>query len=189
METRTTGMFKSLANILARDRNFFAKKHILLTLIYKTIMMRNIKLFCVVILFIIIGCEKKNDCEDIACFTEPRYFTFELVDKTTNENIFTNETYSRNQIEIVNLLNDERIDYSFIDRDNLNYISIYSIGWKSEIVNCSISLDNKKVFGLYVDAERVFEDCCSFTRYNEILIEDCEFELDSSEFVYKIIIE
>ncbi|MBI9052266.1 MAG: hypothetical protein JEY96_00520 [Bacteroidales bacterium] len=148
--------------------------------------MRNIKIYYVLFLFIAIGCEKKDDCEDIACFTPPRDFTFELVDKITGENIFANETFSRNQIRIENLINDQLIEYDFIE--GRNYIYIYSIGWQTEIVNCSISLDNEKVCGLYIDAERVYENCCSFTRFNEISIEDCDFEYDSTAYLYKIFI-
>ena len=151
--------------------------------------MRNIKFYFVLVLFFAVSCEKENECEGIDCIPPVKTFTFDMVDKTTGENVFTNGTFSRNQISIINLLNDQPIDYEFIDIDNLNYIKINSIGWQTEIVNCSISIDSEKVCGLYLDAERVSEDCCSFMQYNEISIEDCEFEYDSTAYLYKIFIE
>ena len=149
--------------------------------------MKNIKIYFILILFLAVSCEKENECDGIDCIPGPKTFTFDLRDKTTGENIFANGTFSRNQISIINLLNNQPIDYEFLDKNNCIYIN--SIGWQTEIVNCSINIDNEKVCGLYLDAERVHEDCCSFMKYHEISIEDCEFDYDSSTHVYKIYIE
>ena len=151
--------------------------------------MREIKFYWILILFLTFSCETNNDCEDIACFTDPAALRFELVDKTTNENLFTNETYSPTQIRIVDLEDNESVDFTFIDYDNRNIISIHSIGWQTETINYSIRIENEEIFTLYVDAERLNENCCSFTRYNVISIENSEFEIDTINSTYKIFVE
>lgn len=138
------------------------------------------------LLFIIIqGCSNK-DCEDLLCFTPPRSFVFNVVDKETGENLFTNGTYTPEQIQVTNVEDGTRRAYSFIDEDALNYIVIASIGWETEIANVLLTIDGDEILTLYVDAERKSENCCSFTSYNEIRIENAEYEQDQQSEVYTI---
>ncbi len=130
-----------------------------------------------------------NDCEDYACFSPPNPFIFELVDKSTGENLFTNGTYNSNEIEIFNTSDSSKIEYSFIDENNINIIQIGSIGWESEIVECWLQINNSVILVLFVDAKRLSENCCSFTRYDEIRIENAVYEYNNQSGIYKILIE
>ncbi len=143
----------------------------------------------ILILFTIIiqGCNN-NDCGE--CFTPPQSFEFEIVDKTSGENLFTNGTFDSNEITITdNLNNNEPVEFSFISENNINLIRIGSIGWKTEIVNLKIDISDSHIFSFYVDTERRMEDCCSYNEYNEISVTDSEFELDSQTGIYKILEE
>jgi len=143
----------------------------------------------ILILFTIIfqGCNN-DDCGD--CFTPPQGFSFEIVDKTSGENLFTNGTFESENIEITdNLNNNEAIEFSFISENDINLIQIGSIGWETEIVNLKINISDNYIFDFYVDAERKMGDCCSYTEYNEITIADSEFELDTQTGIYKILVE
>jgi len=122
-------------------------------------------------------------------FTPPEPFKFELVDKTTKENLFTNEILRSNQIEVINSIDNSIVEFTFIDENDINIIQINSIGWQTETVNVLIKISTEPILTLYVDAERVNENCCSLTRYNEIGIENAEFELDSGTGVYKILLQ
>lgn len=129
-----------------------------------------------------------DDCGE--CFTPPQSFLFEIVEKTSGENLFTNGTYESGNIEITDYLNNnEPIEFTFISENNINLILISSIGWETEIVNLKIDISNNHIFDFYVDAERKVEECCSYTEYNEITVRESEFELDSQNGIYKILVE
>uniref|UniRef100_UPI0025BAC1FE hypothetical protein n=1 Tax=Maribacter sp. TaxID=1897614 RepID=UPI0025BAC1FE len=136
-------------------------------------MKNNILIALITFVFIFNSCD---DCGDKDCFTPPEGFTFELVDKTTKENLFTNESFSSNEISVTNLADNSNLEFNFIDEDDVNLIQINSIGWESETVNALITVSGIDIFNLIVDAERTTEDCCEFTRYNDISIENAEFE-------------
>lgn len=147
------------------------------------------KLNLILILFTVIfqSCNS-NDCGE--CFTPPQSFQFEIVDKTSGENLFTNGTYETGNIEITdNLNNNESVEFTFISENNINLIQINSIGWETEIVNLKIDISDNHIFDFYVDAERKKRDCCDYTEYNEITIGESEFELDSQTGLYKILVE
>ncbi len=147
-----------------------------------------IKIYRSLLLFIIIfnySCEQP--CGE--CFTPPELFIFEIADKTSGENLFTKGIYKASEIEVIDLSDSSRVDYSFIDEDDINLIQIHTIGWKTETVNYSINISNKNIFNLYVDAERISEDCCSYTEFHEIKIENTEYEFNQETGIYKILIE
>ena len=148
--------------------------------------MKRINLILILFTIIFQSCNN-NDCGE--CFTPPQSFSFEIVDKTSGENLFTNGTYE-SKIEITdNLNNKEPIEFSFISGNDINLIQIGSIGWETEIVNLKIDISDNHTFNLYIDAERKTGDCCSYTEYNEITIADSEFELDTQTGIYKIFVE
>ena len=131
---------------------------------------------------------KNNDCDKL-CFTSPEPFQFELVDATTGENLFTNKTYESRYIKVINIEDENRVDFNFISENNYNILVLQDLGWQTEIVNYSIQINDKELFTLYVDAERNSEDCCSFTRYNEIKIENSNYTFDKGKGLYTILIE
>ena len=143
----------------------------------------------IIILFLTLSCKKENECEDILCFTPPSPFGFELVDKLTGENLFTNGTFNSNDIKVINIDDQRNVQFTFIDETDYNIIQINTIGWKTEIVNYSILISTENIFNLYVSAERLNESCCSFTRYKEIKIENSEFELNQTNGLYKILVD
>lgn len=128
-----------------------------------------------------------EECGD--CFTPPSGFVFELVDKESGENLFTNGTYNSSDIEILNLADSSAVEFGFIDENDINVIVINTIGWKTEIVNYSSTVSGKSVFNLHVDAERLMGECCSYTIYNAIEITDAEFVQDNSSGIFRILIE
>lgn len=153
------------------------------------------KKIVVFLVLIVLGqsCNDNNPisdpCKDIDCFTPPGAFRFKVIDKDSRENLFTNGTYDKNDIEVINLKNDSKVNFRFLEGDNLNVIRIGSIGWKKEIVDAEIKVSDKLLFNLYVDAERAYGDCCSYTKYNEKRVYNCDFELDSNNGMYSILID
>ncbi|UZR99204.1 hypothetical protein [Chondrinema litorale] len=139
------------------------------------------------LLFLLLqGCSE-DDCG--ACFTPPNLFQIEIVDKATGENVFTSGAYTVSDIKVENLLEGNAATFTFIDENDLNMIRFQEIGWETEKVKYSISLDGEEIFTFYVDAERKSEDCCSFTVYREVVLEGAEYEFDSSTEIYKILLD
>lgn len=130
-----------------------------------------------------------NDCEDILCFTPPMPFVFDLVDKESGENLFTNGSYDSDDIEVFNVNDNSQREFRFISENELNVIQIGSIGWGNEIADVVLKVGDKIILNLYVDSERVSENCCNFTKYNEIRIDNAEYELDQQSGIYTILID
>ncbi|MCX2742312.1 hypothetical protein OO013_00470 [Mangrovivirga sp. M17] len=130
------------------------------------------------------SCSLENDCP--TCFTPPEPFNFELVDKETGENLFSNGTYELDQIQIINIVDESTIEYDFISENNINIIQLKSIGWETEIVNYRFDHSGNELFKLKVDAVRKNDDCCSYTEYNEVVISNVEYEFVEETGVFKI---
>ncbi len=123
------------------------------------------------------------------CFTPPRGFAFELVDAETKENLFSNSTFDPDQIQVLNIEDGSDREFSFIDEDDLDLIRIGSIGWETEIAEVVLKVGGTDILSLYVDSERVSENCCNFSKYNEIRIDNAEYELDPQTEIYTIFVK
>lgn len=152
--------------------------------------MKKIKPILLVLLLAFASCNNGDDDCNLLCFTPPNDFRFEIVDKTSGENLFTNGTYESREIKIANSLdNNSPTKFTFISDNNINLISVGSIGWKTEIVNLKFNIADNHIFDFYVEAERKAGECCEHTEYNKIEIVGAEFELDSQTGIYKIFVE
>jgi hypothetical protein len=129
----------------------------------------------------------KDDCT--SPFIPPQVFIFEIVDKITRENLFTNGTYQPEQIQITNTDNNFSTEFIFISENNINHIEINSSYWFTEIVNLKIDISNNHIFDFYADGEIIRRECFSYFEYNEITIGESEFELDQQTGVYRIFVE
>lgn len=156
---------------------------------FKTETMKQIHILLLIVPFFLFSCDRNNNCDGVDCFTPPAPFYFELVDKSSGDNLFTTGELNPDDIKVVNLDDQSNVDFEFIDENEANIIQIYTIGWETQIVNYSIEISTERLFTLYVDAETVSENCCGFTRYNEIEIDGSEFELNEQNGIYKILVE
>ncbi|MFT7250888.1 MAG: hypothetical protein ACI9FW_000605 [Flavobacterium sp.] len=59
----------------------------------------NSKMLVFIIFYLLLfSCDKVEDCTNASTGTP--YFFVEIVDSTTNENVFTNGTYTENQLSV-----------------------------------------------------------------------------------------
>ena len=148
------------------------------------------------ILILIITITTLLSCSKDDCTTPiipPQIFTFEIVDKITGENLFTNGTYQPEQIQITNTDNNFLTEFTFISENNINHIEInlsYAYAyWETGIVKLKIDISNNHIFDVYADGEIIMRECFSYYEYNEITIGESEFELDNQTGIYKILVE
>lgn len=139
------------------------------------------------ILISLFSCKDKG-CEDIACFTPPPNFVLELVDSSTGENLFTNETLNSNDIIIVDE-DGKNVTYEFIPRENLNLINLNEIGWNLGFRTYTISVGDDVIFNLELDMEEKHENCCTFFQINLFNITNYTYEKSNTTDVYIIEIE
>jgi len=147
--------------------------------------MKKIVFIIVILTITFQGCENCND----NCVSPPKAFRFDLVDKNTFENLFSNGTFNPNDISVINDLNNSKVDYSFVHENNINRIIISSIGWRTEKINITLKISNDEILRLYVDAIRETKDCCDFTQYKEIRIDNAEYEYNNHNGVHTILID
>lgn len=137
------------------------------------------------ILSFLITCDG-DDCKDYDCFTPPNYFNFEILDKASGENLYTNGSLRVDQLKVFNAVTKASMDYLFITENNLNIIVLNSVGWQTEKTTVTFELKEGVSFNFYVDAERKYEDCCSFTVFNETKVENASHEFEASKNLYSI---
>ena len=150
--------------------------------------MKNILIITFLFSLILLQRCTSNECDKV-CFTPPNSFQFAFVDASSGENLFTKGTFDKNDIKVKNIADNSNIAFTFIDENDYNILRIESIGWQTETIEYSIKIANKERLILYVDAKRINEDCCSFTRYDEIKIEEASFTSDTQKEIYTIFIE
>jgi hypothetical protein len=146
-----------------------------------------LQLLVLFLVVLILGCQN-DDCSDIACFTPPTYFTFRLIGLSSGDDLFANGTLDSTAITVINTLDEATYAYQFNSYNEQCYLVINSVGWQTEEVNLEVRAGGDLLFTLYIDAERKTENCCGFTAYNEVAVDDAEFEYETGDYVYKILI-
>jgi hypothetical protein len=133
------------------------------------------------------GCSIDDDCDN--CFTPPAPFVFDFLDKLTEENLFLTDTYQFDDLKIIDRSDDSEIIFDKYVLEDVYLIGFNTIGWESESVEYDFFFNDQLVLTMTVVAERVSEDCCTYTRFLEIEFEHSEFQFNSLEGVYKVFVE
>ncbi len=128
-----------------------------------------------------------DKCED-ACFTPPANFIFRLVDMSTDEDMFANGSLNEDEVRFVNQVDESDYDFDFISEGDYSFLNVV-VGWDTEIVTLDLMSADSVLFTFYVDAERKMGDCCSFTLYNKVSVENVDYDYDASVGIYTILLE
>jgi len=116
-------------------------------------------------------------------------FTFEIVDKISGENLFTNGTYLPEQIQITNTISNFETEFTFLSENNVNLIQVNSASWETDIVNLTFTIADNLIFELYSDGDTIVEACYSYTVFNDIFINESEFDYNAEIAIYTILVE
>lgn len=143
--------------------------------------------FCIIFLTSLTSC--KENCENQSCFTAPSNLVLNLVAASTGENLFTSETFSKSEISVTNTQNGTPIIFDFTSNTATTLLEIGDIGWQTETVQAAINVGKEKTINIRVAAERITEDCCQFTQYNGVVVENAVVQLDSDTGVYTVFVE
>jgi len=125
------------------------------------------KVFLVLFLALLcIGCNSDDD--NSLCVPPPNYKVVNIVDKTTGENVFSNETFTKNQLQIIS--NPSNLfPFTFNDDLGNDVFTIVPINTNTT-VQFSIVLNNE--INIPLTAEIIVDNSCGTVYYFERIISD-----------------
>ena len=148
--------------------------------------MKNIlSLFLIVITASLVGCNDKCDEGNQAT---PASFFVEIIDETTGENVFENETYTSQQITIQDI-DEVAIPYEFIESSNIIQIfpSVNNATGNSFVIklNNETTLQMDQIDVNY-DVSSIVGECFTAFKIENILFPNNDSELVEAVHVIKI---
>ncbi|MBK5214021.1 MAG: hypothetical protein JJE55_10225 [Flavobacteriaceae bacterium] len=135
-----------------------------------------------------------NSCSvdkcDVLCNSGPLGLDFELLDKTTGENLFTNGTFDKADIEVLDIDNNySKVQFTFNSENDRNTIGLGPFGWGTNIANYLLKVGDREIFTLHLDAEEKNENCCSYVQVNKLEISGTTYEQNQENGVYEVLVE
>lgn len=130
-------------------------------------------LLLLVVLFFTNSCNLSDDCGD--CFSPPRQFNFDLVDATTLENLFSNETFTEDSLNVYDELGEE-VTFELVFYNDSYILSLNEIGWELEPKIYTIELSSEISVIFELDMNQVTSNCCTYYEVEVFNIVDYEFE-------------
>ena len=145
------------------------------------------KKYSIIFLFLLtvitLSCTKENCSENVI---PPQASVFiEVLDEDTDENVFTNETYTVGDISVTEF-DDTEVDFVLITRDSLNLIQIFP--------KTDVALDNKiylniaddETIEIQYDVETLNTECYTQKRIINVNIPFYTFPEENQIFRIKI---
>jgi len=126
----------------------------------------------VLVLFIAISCELK---EDDSCFSPPRQFNFDLVDATSLENLFSNETFTESAIKVYDET-DEEVEFRLVFHDGRYILSLGDIGWELDPKTYTIELSSETSIVFTLDVDKMRSGSCTYFEVKEFNVIGYEYE-------------
>jgi hypothetical protein len=144
----------------------------------------NSKMLVFIIFYLFLfSCDKAEDCPEAS--TGPPYFFVEIVDSATNENVFTNGTYTENQLSVSTYPLTSSFSYSFLSENNENLISI-TPSWTEGVFKTTLKLDNQAVIPLTTYIVKRESRCHTNYFIENLVIDGFEYQIDVETGIYKI---
>jgi len=122
-----------------------------------------------------------NSCENYACFTPPESFYFQI-ENNTGKTLLDEENFDLSAIDIVNTTAEKALQPKIFMLDSVSFVSADLIGWEEGENTYVFTYQDKPLFKVLINAREISEDCCTFTRYDEVLISDANAE--KNQYVY-----
>jgi hypothetical protein len=138
--------------------------------------------FVLVIALFSVNCSK--NCSENA--TPPKASIFiELVDATTNENLFTNLTFTQGDI-VIKDLEDEAVNFSFVTKDNLNLIQIFPATDVALNNNILLYLGTSETITMQYNVEVVQTECYTQKKIIDLVTPDYSTTVENQIYTIKI---
>lgn len=132
--------------------------------------------------FVLYGCPL--DCDDMLYETGPPIIHVELIDATSEENIFTKELFSSNDLQITDLEGNE-IELRFIGENNYNIIQLIPYRYDDENT-VFIKLGQEINIELVFDIDEYEGECSSSFYIEDLEVENYPYEINNETGILKI---
>ena len=133
------------------------------------------------LIFLTVSLYSCQNCSDIACFSPPQAFNFNLVQD--DQNIFESR-FSKTDIRVLDNNTGVSQDFDYVPYEEGHLIIINTIGWSDdtqlEDYSIQIARDTFDI-NFTVLAENISEDCCNFTRMSNFTVNELPFETNDQE--------
>ena len=126
------------------------------------------------------SCEKP--CGEAS--TGPPSLRIEIVDATTNENVFSNGTYTQSQVQVTTA-NSSSQGYSFISENNFNVIAL-SPAWAEGTFTTIIKLNNVVTIPIVTKIYKSTTRCFENYLLESVTVTGYSYSQDQSTGIYKI---
>jgi hypothetical protein len=126
----------------------------------------------ILVLFLAISCELKND--DL-CFTPPRQFNFDIVNASTLENLFLNETFTEEALKVYDETGED-VEFKLVFHRDRYILSLSEIGWKLEPKTYTIELSPEVLVVFNLSIEQQTSNGCTYFEVKEFKVIDYEYE-------------
>lgn len=143
------------------------KKYFLFIVIFTPLLMTNCKS----------DDPSELDCSLVDCIVNS--IIFEIISKDTQENLFTNGTYKAEDIHLTRKGNGQNIPFSFVDYDDLNIVSAFTVNDINNNENYIFSISNQLEFEVEYSVTAPTElTCCPNYIVNNFKITGLDYEFD-----------
>jgi hypothetical protein len=136
-------------------------------------------IFLIIIITFFYSCEQCNEAS-----VGPPSFTVEIVDVTTNENVFTNGNFSESQLQVTTEGSLTQ-SYGFISDENLNRI-IITPAWSEGVFLTKIKLNNEILIPIRTLITKSSTKCHENYFITNLVVENYAYTFDNQNGVYKI---
>ena len=117
----------------------------------------KIKSLFIVLITALLSVNCSESCSENASPPQASVF-IELVDATTDENLFTNLTYTEGDI-VVKDVDDQDVDFSFVTKDDLNLIQIFPSTSVTANNAITVYMGTTEIIEIQYNVETINTDC------------------------------
>ncbi|WP_405206821.1 hypothetical protein [Aquimarina sp. LLG6339-5] len=143
----------------------------------------KVSFFSLILMMVLLfGSCNSSDCELVVCAPDA-LFRFEIVN-SDGENVISNGTLQVNNIMILDINNQNTIDFAAINENNATILVINSTSISTGTTAYSIEISNSELFALELTTERINGECCDVINFSNLEIQNSEFVFDQDTGVY-----
>jgi len=139
--------------------------------------------FLFLIAFVLYGCPPV-DCEDMLYDVGPPILHIELIEEDSEENIFTKELFSSEDLQITDV-DGNTIEYRFIDENNYNIIQLIPYRYDDENTFFIILGDEINI-ELVFDIDEYVGECSSSFYIEDIKVENYSYVINNERGILEI---
>ncbi len=139
--------------------------------------MKKITILLLLVLLVQTSCDNiGKECGE--CMSPPPSFMFQFIDKDNGENLFTNRTFSIEDVKVTDEENNN-IEFHLVTENGANMLDISIIGWNFDPKTYTIQLNDSKSVKLDLNMKEFQAECCIYIEVETFKIYDYEYEREN----------